>query len=413
MDLFSFFLLIGFIFIGVFSFMGSKIRLGNLYKKSVKLHSLPIQYGYLSSLVSLSPLFLSSILGVILSFMSVSINWSFLFLSSFVFSFMLLYFNDKFITPKTRARDILENIIKYIFMLCAVISIFVTFAILLSILLEAIEFFKLQSFWYFITGTQWSPGDAFLDSSGRENDAESIAKFGSVPLFSGTLMITFIAVIIAVPFGVLSAIYLAEYASSKVRGILKPFLEILAGIPTIVYGFFAAITIAPAFVSFFTALGFETSYNNALASGVIMGVMIIPIIMSFSEDAIKSVPESLRLASAGLGMLKTETITYIILPTALPGIIASVILGISRAIGETMIVVMAAGLRPNITLNPLEDMTTVTVRIVDALTGDHEFDGAQTLSVFALGLVLFVFTILLNTASLYMMKHFNKKYRLN
>lgn len=404
----------GFIPLGITAFFVSKNKLEFLYSNSHKLHSLPIQYGYLNALITLSPLFVLVSIGAILSIMQIHISWQILFLTSFVLSFIAFGLGIKFISPQTKARDILENIIKYIFIACATISIITTFAILISIVVESIKFFQLQDFWYFLTGTQWSPEDAFLESVGRAEGAfSSTAKFGSVPLFAGTFMITFIAIGIAVPFGILSAIYLAEYASPKVRGILKPALEILAGIPTIVYGFFAAITIAPAFVDFFSYFGFEVSYNNALASGVIMGVMITPIIMSLSEDAIRSVPKSLRLAAAGLGMLKAETIKYIILPTALPGIIAAVILGVSRAIGETMIVVMAAGLRPNITINPLEDMTTVTVRIVDALTGDHEFNGAQTLSVFALGLVLFVFTVLLNTASLYIMRHFNKKYRLN
>ena len=293
-----------------------------------------------------------------------------------------------------------ETMIRWMLVAASIISILTTFGILISIIFEAIEFFKLKSFFYFFTGTEWSPGT--VDS-----------KFGAIPIFAGTMMITMLAMLIAVPIGLGSAIYMTEYASNNLRSTLKPILEILAGIPTVVYGFFAAITVAPFIVQVANSMGLEASFNSALASGVVMGIMIIPVISSLSDDVIRAVPDSQRKASLALGMTKGETIRHIVLPSALPGIISAVLLGLSKAIGETMIVVMAAGLRPNLSLNPLEDMTTVTVRIVDALVGDQAFDSPATLSAFALGLALFVFTLILNTFSLILIRKFKKKYKVN
>jgi phosphate transport system permease protein len=218
---------------------------------------------------------------------------------------------------------------------------------------------------------------------------------------------------IAIPIGLLSAIYMSEYASNKTRNLIKPLLEILAGIPTVVYGFFAAITIAPAIVAFFEQFGFEVSFQNALAPGIVMGIMIIPIISSLSDDVISSVPQHVRHGSLALGMNKAETIKFVVLPSALPGIIAASLLGVSRALGETMIVVMAAGLQANLTLNPLDTMTTVTVRIVDAMTGDQAFNSPETLSAFALGLVLFLVTLVINIFSSYVIRKFHKKYKVS
>ncbi len=290
--------------------------------------------------------------------------------------------------------------IKWMLVAASIISVLTTFGILISILFEAIEFFKLKSFFYFFTGTEWSPGT--VDS-----------KFGAIPIFAGTFLITLLAMLIAIPVGLGSAIYMSEYASPKMRNRLKPILEILAGIPTVVYGFFAAITVAPFIVDLANLVGLEASFNSALASGVVMGIMIIPVISSLSDDVIRAVPDSQRKASLALGMTQGETIRHIVLPSALPGIISAVLLGLSKAIGETMIVVMAAGLRPNLSLNPLEDMTTVTVRIVDALVGDQAFNSPGTLSAFALGLALFIFTLLLNTFSLILVRKFKKKYKVN
>ncbi len=299
-----------------------------------------------------------------------------------------------------KRRELNEKLIKLALISAATISILTTFGILFSILFEAIEFFKLRSFWYFITGTEWSPGVVG-------------SKFGAVPIFAGTFMITFIALLVAIPIGLGSAVYMSEYANLKLRDYLKPILEVLAGIPTVVYGFFAAITVAPLIVKMAGAIGLDATFNSALASGVVMGIMIIPVISSLSDDVIRSVPDSQRKAAYGLGLTHGEVIRNIVLPSAMPGIISASLLGLSKALGETMIVVMAAGLRPNLSWNPLEDMTTVTVTIVNSLVGDFEFNSPATLSAFALGLMLFIVTLILNMISLSLIRKFKEKYKIN
>ncbi|MFA9373456.1 MAG: phosphate ABC transporter permease subunit PstC [Poseidonibacter sp.] len=301
---------------------------------------------------------------------------------------------------RNKNREITEKLIKFALITASVISILTTFGILFSILFEAIEFFQMRSFWYFITGTEWSPG---VEGS----------KFGAVPIFAGTFVITIIALCVAIPIGLGSAIYMSEYASDKTRDYLKPLLEVLAGIPTVVYGFFAAITVAPLIVKLADSVGLDATFNSALASGVVMGIMIIPVISSLSDDVIRAVPDSQRKAALGLGLTHGETIKDIVIPSALPGIISASLLGLSKALGETMIVVMAAGLRPNLSWNPLEDMTTVTVTIVNSLVGDFEFNSPETLSAFALGLVLFVVTLVLNIISLSLIRKFKEKYKVN
>ena len=302
--------------------------------------------------------------------------------------------------PKNKSREMKEKAIKMLLIVASTISILTTFGVLFSILFEAIAFFELRSFWYFLTGSVWSPGQ--VDS-----------KFGAVPIFTGTIMITLIALVVAIPIGLGSAVFMSEYASHKTRDYLKPVLEVLAGIPTVVYGFFAALTVAPLVVKAAASVGLEATFNSALASGVVMGIMIIPVISSLSDDVIKAVPDSQRKAALGLGMTQGETIKDIVLPSALPGIISACLLGFSKAIGETMIVVMAAGLRPNLSFNPLEDMTTVTVTIVNSLVGDFEFNSPETLVAFALGLALFVVTLGLNVLSLMMIRKFKEKYKVN
>lgn len=301
---------------------------------------------------------------------------------------------------KNKSNEMKENAIKFVLIAAATISILTTFGVLFSILFEAIAFFELRSFWYFLTGTTWSPGQVG-------------SQFGAVPIFTGTIMITLIALAVAIPIGLGSAIYMSEYASHKTRDYLKPILEVLAGIPTVVYGFFAALTVAPFVVKAASWFGMEATFNSALASGVVMGIMIIPVISSLSDDVIKAVPDSQRKAALGLGMTQGETIKDIVLPSALPGIISACLLGFSKAIGETMIVVMAAGLRPNLSFNPLEDMTTVTVTIVNSLVGDFEFNSPETLVAFALGLALFIVTLGLNILSLMMIRKFKEKYKVN
>ncbi|MDQ6975470.1 MAG: phosphate ABC transporter permease subunit PstC [Mariprofundaceae bacterium] len=309
-----------------------------------------------------------------------------------------------------RARQSVEKMVRALLFSAATLSILITLGIVLSVLFESIQFFKVISFWEFITGTRWEPDTAFLIGAGRADEGIAAPHFGAVPIFAGTFMITGIAMLVAVPVGLFSAIYMSEYASHNWRGRLKPMLEILAGIPTVVYGFFAAITISPLVVQFAESVGFEADYTNALAPGLIMGVMIIPFMSSLSDDVIRAVPQDLRDGSLALGTTQAETIRHVVLPAALPGIVAAFMIAISRAIGETMIVVMAAGLRPNLTMNPLEGMTTVTVKIVEALTGDQEFDSAFTLAAFALGMVLLVVTLLLNVISSFVVRKFSQRY---
>ena len=306
---------------------------------------------------------------------------------------------------KNKSAEMQEKGIKLFLIAAAAISILTTFGILFSILFEAIEFFKMKSIWFFFTGTEWVPGG---------HGGHDTSKFGAVAIFTGTFVITIIAMAVALPIGVFSAIYMSQYASSKVRSIVKPILEILAGIPTVVYGFFAALTVAPFIVKTAAFFGLEASFNAALAAGVVMGISIIPVIASLSDDVISAVPQSMRNGALGLGMTKAETIKDIIVPSATPGIISAALLGVSKALGETMIVVMAAGMNANkLSLNPLEDMTTVTVQIVTSLTGDFEFDSPDTLSAFALGLVLFFVTLALNFVSVMLIRKFKEKYKMS
>ncbi|RMH14082.1 MAG: phosphate ABC transporter permease subunit PstC [Gammaproteobacteria bacterium] len=316
------------------------------------------------------------------------------------------------IHPKYNARRYVENTVRGLMWMSATLSILTTIGIVLSVLLEALRFFHQVGFWSFITGTEWEADSAFLIGAGRGDEGVAPPKFGAVPIFAGTFMITLIAMLVAVPFGLFSAIYLSEYAGKRLRAAAKPMLEILAGIPTVVYGFFAAITVSPLIVEIAHGLGLEADYVNALSPGIVMGIMIIPFVSSLSDDVIHAVPQALRDGSLALGMTRSETIRHVVLPAAMPGIVSAFLLAVSRAIGETMIVVMAAGLRPNLTWNPLEGMTTVTVKIVESLTGDQEFDSALTLSAFALGLVLLVVTLLLNIVSTYIIHRFKKQYAL-
>ena len=251
----------------------------------------------------------------------------------------------------------------------------------------------------------WRPQTAI-----REDQVGSSGAFGAVPLFAGTLLISSIAMLVAVPVGLMSAIYLSEYASSKMRAIAKPLLEVLAGIPTVVYGYFAALTVAPLFRGMGENIGLTVSSESALGAGVVMGIMIIPFISSLSDDVLNAVPQALREGSFGLGATHSETIRLVLLPAALPGIVGGILLAVSRAIGETMIVVMAAGLAANLTINPFEAVTTVTVQIVTLLVGDQEFDSAKTLAAFALGLLLFLTTLILNIIALRVVRRYREQY---
>jgi phosphate transport system permease protein len=284
-----------------------------------------------------------------------------------------------------------------------------TIGIVLSLIFESLLFFSEVPIFRFLFGLHWSPQSAFT-GAGTEAGEVNTEIFGAIPLFVGTLLITFIAMIVAAPVGLMSAIYLSDYASKSVRAVAKPVLEILAGIPTVVYGFFAALTVAPFFRDIGQAMGLSVASESALAAGVVMGIMIIPFVSSLSDDVINAVPQSLRDGSAGLGATKSETIRKVVLPAALPGIVSAMLLAISRAIGETMIVVMAAGLAANLTVNPLEAVTTITVQIATLLVGDQEFDSAKTRAAFALGLVLFCATLALNIVALRVVQKYREQY---
>ncbi|MCU0842799.1 MAG: phosphate ABC transporter permease subunit PstC, partial [Thiobacillaceae bacterium] len=284
------------------------------------------------------------------------------------------------------------------------VAVLTTVGIVLSVLFESIRFFQSVPVTDFLFGLEWSPQTAI-----RSDQVGSSGAFGAVPLLAGTLLITLIAMVVAVPIGLMSAIFLAEYANEKFRAVAKPMLEILAGIPTVVYGFFAALTVAPFIRDLGGQFGLNVASESALAAGLVMGIMIIPFVSSLSDDVINAVPQAMRDGAYGMGATRSETVRRVVLPAALPGIMGGILLAFSRAIGETMIVVMAAGLAANLTANPLESVTTVTVQIVTLLVGDQEFDSPKTLAAFALGLVLFVITLILNVLALYIVRKYREE----
>ncbi len=309
------------------------------------------------------------------------------------------------IKPSLRARNKVEHAVLAFLIVSSTVAIFTTIGIVLSVLFEAILFFQHVPVGAFLFGLEWSPQMAI-----REDQVGSSGAFGAIPLLAGTIMISAIAMLVAAPIGLFAAVYLAEYAGPRLRAVAKPMLEILAGIPTVVYGFFAALVVAPILRDTGAQLGLNVASESALAAGFVMGIMLIPFVSSLSDDVINAVPQSLRDGSYGLGATKSETIKQVILPAALPGIVGGLLLAISRAIGETMIVVMAAGLTANLTANPLQAVTTVTVQIVTLLVGDQEFDSPKTLAAFALGLLLFVVTLLLNVIALHVVRKYREQY---
>lgn len=311
----------------------------------------------------------------------------------------------KAIAPNFRSRDYVERYVRLTLFLCSAVAVLTTFGIVLSLIFESMRFFEQVSIAEFLTGLQWSPQTAI-----REGQAGQSGAFGAIPIFAGTFMIMAVAMLIATPIGLLIAIYLSEYASPRVRATVKPFIEILAGVPTVVYGFFALLTVGPAIRGVAESMGFAVPTQSAIAAGSVMGVMIIPFISSLSDDVINAIPQNLRDGAYALGATKSETMTQVIFPAALPGIMGAILLGVSRAIGETMIVVMAAGRAANLTGNPFEAVTTVTVQVVALLTGDQEFDSAKTLAAFALGLVLFVITLILNVIALLTVRRYRERY---
>jgi phosphate transport system permease protein len=309
------------------------------------------------------------------------------------------------LSVRFRARTGVERFITGAIIFCSVVAILTTVGIIASLVYESLEFFRRVPLHEFVFGTRWEPQMAI-----REDQVAGAGAFGVIPVFTGTLLIAFIAMLVAVPIGLFTAIYLVEYANERVRKIVKPLLEILAGIPSVVYGFFAVLTVAPAVRSAGSAFGIAMSPNSALIAGGVMGIMIIPFISSLSDDALKAVPRSMRDGSLAMGATRAETMTKVLLPAAIPGIMGGILLGLSRAIGETMIVVMAAGLIATLTFNPLDSVTTVTVQIVTMLVGDTSFDSPKTLAAFALGLMLFLVTLSLNVIALRIVQKFREQY---
>ena len=298
-----------------------------------------------------------------------------------------------------QARNAVERMVLGLLMLCSLIAIVTTAGIVLSLVFETGRFFQVYDWRTFFFGTEWTP--RFQGNS----------QLGIVPLLWGTLYISFIALLVAVPIGLFAAIYMSEYASGRVRSIVKPAIEILAGIPTIVYGLFALITVGPLLRDYFAQpLGLGNSGSSVLTAGLVMGIMLIPFVSSLSDDIINAVPQSLRDGALGLGSTPSETVRQVVLPAALPGIVGAVLLAASRAIGETMIVVLGAGAAAQMSLNPLEAMTTITVKIVSQLTGDSDFNSPETLVAFALGLTLFVITWALNVVALYIVRKYREQY---
>jgi phosphate transport system permease protein len=314
-----------------------------------------------------------------------------------------LYFAQKRIAPRLRARNEVEGVIRILLISCSVVAILTTVGIVASLLSEALRFFTFVNPVDFFLGTVWNPRFSTVGHG-------AAGEYGLLPLLWGTLMVAAIAILVALPIGLMSAIYLTQYASPKTRDTIKPIIELLAGIPTIVYGFFALVTVGPFLSSSGQSLGIDIRGTSALTAGVVMGIMIIPFISSLSDDVIRQVPRAMRDGSLGLGATQSETIRRVVLPAALPGIVGALLLAVSRAIGETMIVVLAAGNSPYLRLNPGEPVSTVTVTIVNQLTGDIDFASPQSLVAFALGLTLFVMTLILNVAALFIVRRYREQY---
>ena len=323
-------------------------------------------------------------------------------------SFLGGMFAYRMINPAFRSRNAVERIIMTILAASSAIAILTTIGIVFSVIFESMRFFALVPVSEFLFGTTWNPQFEGAERAG--SGQMGLATYGSVPLFVGTLLISIVALSVSVPVGLFSAIYLSEYATPRVRSVVKPLMELLAGVPTVVYGFFAALTVAPFIRASGMSLGLDVASESALAAGLVMGIMIIPFVSSLSDDVINAVPQALRDAAYGLGSTQSETVRQVVLPAALPGIVAAVLLAVSRAVGETMIVVMAAGLAANLSLNPLDAVTTVTAQIVTILVGDQEFESAKTLSAFALALTLIVITLGLNFIALQIVKKYREQY---
>jgi phosphate transport system permease protein len=373
-------------------------------RKSVRIASLPAYYGWCAAIWATVPA---------LVLMPFYYHWSapgappeiaYLLALGFI-AIGTSYASRRLVLPSANAREHTEGWVRLLMWLSTAFTVSITLFIILSVLFESLRFFEHVPLYRFLFGLEWSPQMAL-----RADQAGSSGSFGAVPVFLGTFMITLIALLVAAPLGLMSAIYLSEYASPRLRRFVKPFLEILAGIPTVVYGYFAAIIFAPALRALGARLGVDIASESALAAGVVMGIMIIPFILSLSDDVMSAVPRSLKEASLGLGATRSETVVKVVVPAALPGIMGALLLAISRGIGETMIVVMAAGLVAKLTLNPFSSVTTVTAQIVTLLVGDQEFDSPKTLAAFALGFTLFILTLILNVVALMVVRKYRERY---
>ena len=322
-----------------------------------------------------------------------------------VLALAILAFARSRVTAEFRARQGVERIVSGLMIFCSTVAIFTTVGIIVSLSYETIRFLDRVPLTEFLFGLNWEPQIPL-----REDQVAAEGAFGWIPVILGTIVITVVALVVAVPVGLLSAIYLNEFAPRKLRAVVKPLLEILAGVPTVVYGFFAILVVAPAIRSFGQALGLDVAPNTALAAGGVMGIMLVPFISSFADDALSAVPRALRDAALGLGSTRAEMMTTVLFPAAIPGIVGGVLLAVSRAIGETMIVVMAAGLIAKMTINPLDSVTTVTVQIVTLLIGDTSFDNPKTLAAFALGMMLFLVTLMINVFALRIVRKYREAY---
>jgi phosphate transport system permease protein len=363
----------------------------------IKMRSLPEYYGINIATWNLSASVLAILSLQICTYFGYIVNEAYGYLAIISITTILIIYIFAALRGKFRAQMYFELTLKRLLNVASFVSILLTLSILFTILFEAFKFFSVIPIEEFLLGFKWSPQD-----SGQ--------SFGVIPILVGTLLITSIAMFIAIPLGLLSAIYLTEYTTKRTRDIIKPILEILAGIPTIVYGYFAILIMGPAIRTLGESLGLEVSTESALAAGLVMGIMITPFILSLSDDAIAAVPQNLRDAALALGSTRAEMIIKVVLPSASSGVISAVLLAISRAIGETMIVVMAAGINAKLTLNPLEAVTTFTAQIVALLVGDQEFDSPKTLSAFALALALFIITLFLNIWALIIIRRNRKRY---
>ncbi len=320
-------------------------------------------------------------------------------------SLAIMIFARSRVRADFRARQGVERIVSGLMIFCSSVAVFTTVGIIAALMFETAKFLSMVPLTEFLFGLNWEPQIPI-----REDQIAASGAFGWVPVFLGTLVITFVALVFAIPVGLLTAIYLNEFAPRRVRAVAKPVLEILAGVPTVVYGFFAILVVAPAIRSLGMSLGIPVSPNTALAAGSVMGIMLIPFISSFADDALSAVPGSLRDGALALGATRAETMLNVLFPAAIPGIVGGILLAISRAIGETMIVVMAAGLMARLTINPLDSVTTVTVQIVTLLIGDTSFDNPKTLAAFALGMMLFLVTLVINIFAIRIVRKYREIY---